>query len=132
SVIPPALRDKSDSTACVHHTKEIFAVIIKRESGVPWSGCFGQLPAQQPRSIWHMPISFPLSNQPLGRAKIAPKRSRNELCLRWSMSKVRPWTRKKHPTIPCLHCLHCLHLVRNLVWGKQVVCIQPLNIITAT
>src|SRR6266516_264396 len=77
-----------------------------------------------------MPASFPLPSQPLGRIKVAPERRRNELCLGWAVAKKCPWRRKKHPPVPCL--LRCLHLARDLVRRKQVVRIEPLNIIAAT
>src|SRR5436190_856388 len=77
-----------------------------------------------------MQISFPLPCQPLGRGKVGPERSRNELSLGWPISERGPWRRKKRPSIPCLP--GCLHLVRDLVRGKQVVRVEPLNVIAAT
>src|SRR5207249_2214412 len=101
-----------------------------QESRIPWSRSLGQLPANEPGGGLHMQISFPLPCQPLGRRKVGPERSRNELSLGWPISERGPWRRKKRPSIPCLP--GCLHLVRDLVWGKQVVRVEPLNVIAPT
>ena len=77
-----------------------------------------------------MPVSFPLPRQPFGWVKVGTERSRNELSFGWPISEKRPWRRKERPPIPCL--LHCSHLERDLVWRKQVVSVEPLNIIAAT
>src|SRR5207249_8749466 len=129
AVIDPALRNKLNAIAGVNHTKEIFAIVVSQESRIPWSRSLGQLPANEPGGGLHMQISFPLPCQPLGRRKVGPERSRNELSLGWPISERGPWRRKKRPSIRCLP--GCLHLVRDLVRGKQVVRVEPLNVIAA-
>jgi hypothetical protein len=70
AVIGPALRNKPNAIAGVNHTKEIFAIVVERESSIPWSCRLGQFPTDQPGRVWHVQISFPLSCQPLSRAKV--------------------------------------------------------------
>src|SRR5262249_38302978 len=127
SIINFALRNKPNALAGIDDTREIFAIIVSQESRIPWANRLSQLPANKPCCGLHMPVSFPLPGQPLSWVKVGPERRRNELCSGWTRAKAAPSRRKEHSSTGCL--LGGAHLMLDLIPGKQVVCVEPLDVI---
>src|SRR5256885_12605472 len=86
-VIRSRIRYELRSRACEEYAAEILAIVIQRQSCIPWPGRLRQLAADKPGCIHHVKIVIHLSNEPFDRRQITPKRAPNKFRFRKTISE---------------------------------------------